>query len=160
MVKFVKKDDGLVTIEWVGIAAVMVLAAIAITAFIMQGAEGAAGTVSTGVRSVNASDPPGPGTFGNGVNDPVHLSFAAAHAVGSRHELVLAARRARMRNALGFLSRKFLAKNDGTTTIEWVAIAAIVLLAAMGITSVVLQGADGLGGAVADQMDDAADNVP
>jgi hypothetical protein len=37
MLKFVKKDDGLVTIEWVGIAAVMVLAAIAVTAFVMQG---------------------------------------------------------------------------------------------------------------------------
>ncbi len=31
MLKFVRKDDGLVTIEWVGIAAVMVLAAIAIS---------------------------------------------------------------------------------------------------------------------------------
>ena len=71
MVKFVKKDDGLVTIEWVGIAAVMVLAAIAITAFIMQGTDAAANTVSTGVRSVNASDPPGPGQFGNGQADAV-----------------------------------------------------------------------------------------
>jgi len=71
MLKFLKKDDGLVTIEWVGIAAVMVLAAIAITAFVMQGTEGAAGTVSTGLQSVNASDPPGPGQFGNGVKDVV-----------------------------------------------------------------------------------------
>jgi hypothetical protein len=70
MVKFVKKDDGLVTIEWVGIAAVMVLAAIAITAFVMQGADGAAKGVVTGVKSVDASDPPGPGTFGDGVDNP------------------------------------------------------------------------------------------
>ena len=71
MVKFVKKDDGLVTIEWVGIAAVMVLAAIAITAFIMQGADGASKGIATGVQSVDASDPPGPGTFGNGTADAV-----------------------------------------------------------------------------------------
>jgi hypothetical protein len=73
MVKFVKKDDGLVTIEWVGIAAVMVLAAIAITAYIMQGTDGAAQHVGKGVESVakEAEDPPGPGTFGNGVADAV-----------------------------------------------------------------------------------------
>ena len=71
MVKFVKKDDGLVTIEWVGIAAVMVLAAIAITAFIMQGADGASKSVAEGVQSVDAHDPPGPGTFGNGTADTV-----------------------------------------------------------------------------------------
>ena len=70
MIKFLRKEDGLVTIEWVGIAAVMVLAAIAITAFVMQGVDGASKTVSTGVNSVNASDPPGPGTFGDGINTP------------------------------------------------------------------------------------------
>jgi hypothetical protein len=71
MVKFVKNEDGLVTIEWVGIAAVMVLAAIAIAAFVMQGTEGAAGTVAAGLESVDATDPPGPGTFGNGLKDDV-----------------------------------------------------------------------------------------
>jgi hypothetical protein len=70
MVKFVKKDDGLVTIEWVGIAAVMVLAAIAITAFIMQGVDATSKGVVTGVKSVDASNPPGPGTFGDGVDNP------------------------------------------------------------------------------------------
>lgn len=71
MQKFFKDEGGLVTIEWVGIAAVMVLAAIAITAYVMQGTEGAADTVQKGVTSVDASDPPGPGTFGNGIADPV-----------------------------------------------------------------------------------------
>ena len=69
--KFFRSDDGLVTIEWVGIAAVMVLAAIAITAFIMQGTDAAANTISTGIRSVDASDPAGPGQFGNGTDDAV-----------------------------------------------------------------------------------------
>jgi hypothetical protein len=50
----------------------MVLAAIAITAYVMQGTEGAANTVQKGVSSVNASDPPGPGTFGNGIADPIN----------------------------------------------------------------------------------------
>jgi hypothetical protein len=36
MIKFVKKEDGLVTIEWIGIAAVMVLAAIAVVTFAMK----------------------------------------------------------------------------------------------------------------------------
>jgi hypothetical protein len=68
---FIRKEDGLVTIEWVGIAAVMVLASIAITAFIMQGADAASNTIATGVRSVDASDPAGPGQFGNGAADSV-----------------------------------------------------------------------------------------
>ena len=72
MLKFFRKEDGLVTIEWVGIAAVMVLAALAITAFVMQGADQAGGTVRQGVLSVNASDPAGPGQFGNGTADTVN----------------------------------------------------------------------------------------
>lgn len=36
MIKFIKKEDGLVTIEWIGIAAVMVLAAIAVVTFAMK----------------------------------------------------------------------------------------------------------------------------
>jgi hypothetical protein len=73
MVKFVRKDDGLVTIEWVGIAAVMVLAAIAITAYVMQGTDGAAQHIGKGVESVakEAADPAGPGRFGNGQADEV-----------------------------------------------------------------------------------------
>ncbi len=35
---YIRKEEGLVTIEWVGIAAVVVLAAIVISAGIMQGA--------------------------------------------------------------------------------------------------------------------------
>jgi hypothetical protein len=71
MLKFFKKDEGLVTIEWVGIAAVMVLAAIAITAYVMQGTEGASANVKTGVeKAANAAkDPPGPGEFGDGAFD-------------------------------------------------------------------------------------------
>jgi hypothetical protein len=59
-----------------------------------------------------------------------------------------------MRNARGFLKAV-----EGLTTIEWVAIASVVLLAGLGITSMVLEGADELGGAVADQMEDAADDI-
>ena len=36
MKKFIRNEEGLVTIEWVGIAAVMVLAAIAITGYVMR----------------------------------------------------------------------------------------------------------------------------
>ena len=68
MLKFFRKEDGLVTIEWVGIAAVMVLAALAITAFVMQGADGAAGSINKGLTTVDASDPAGPGEFGDGKN--------------------------------------------------------------------------------------------
>jgi hypothetical protein len=57
MVKFVQKDDGLVTIEWVGIAAVMVLAAIAVTAFVMQSASDASQSVSNGMGGVASSIP-------------------------------------------------------------------------------------------------------
>jgi hypothetical protein len=57
MIKFVKKDDGLVTIEWVGIAAVMVLAAIAVTAFIMQSASNGAAAVGKGMDGVATSIP-------------------------------------------------------------------------------------------------------
>ena len=66
--KFVKNEDGLVTIEWVGIAAVMVLAAIAITGFVMQGADVAGNSVNTGLNVVatDAATPGGPGGFGDG----------------------------------------------------------------------------------------------
>jgi hypothetical protein len=64
MLKFFRKEDGLVTIEWVGIAAVMVLAGLAITAFVMQGADGAAGRVDAGLGCAPQ------GTF-NGQKDAV-----------------------------------------------------------------------------------------
>ena len=70
--KFLRSEAGLITIEWVGIAAVMVLAAIAIAAYVMQGTEGAADNLKRGVSSVDASNPSGPGTFGNGIVDPVN----------------------------------------------------------------------------------------
>jgi hypothetical protein len=57
--KFLHRDEGLVTIEWVGIAAVMVLAAIGITAFVMQGADGVGGSVTTGLDAL-AADVAGP----------------------------------------------------------------------------------------------------
>ena len=72
-IKFVRREDGLVTLEWVGIAAVMVLAGVAITAYVMQGADEAGGDVRTGVTAVaeDATDPAGPGTFGDGVADAI-----------------------------------------------------------------------------------------
>ena len=54
---------------------------------------------------------------------------------------------------------EFFRNEDGLTTVEWVMLCAVVLLAALGISNMVLQGADELGGAVAGQMSDAADNV-
>jgi hypothetical protein len=51
MIKFIKKDDGLVTIEWVGIAAVMVLAAIAVTTFVMNGTTGASNEVENRINA-------------------------------------------------------------------------------------------------------------
>ena len=57
--RFLHRDEGLVTIEWVGIAAVMVLAAIGITAFVMQGADGVGGSVATGLDAL-AADVAGP----------------------------------------------------------------------------------------------------
>ena len=57
------------------------------------------------------------------------------------------------------MKRSYFASDQGLVTIEWVSIAAIVLLAAIGISAMLLQGADGLGGAVADRMAEAADDV-
>ncbi len=61
--KFLRRNEGLVTIEWVGIAAVMVLAAIGITTYIMQGVDGAGGTITSGLSSINAGTPVGAGSF-------------------------------------------------------------------------------------------------
>jgi hypothetical protein len=72
MLGFFRKDGGLVTVEWVGIAAVMVLGAIGITSYVMQGTDKAGSQVTAGLASVDASDPAGPGAFGNGVADPVN----------------------------------------------------------------------------------------
>jgi hypothetical protein len=51
---FLKDEEGLVTIEWIGIAAVMLLAGVAIAGFIMQGADVAGGNLADGVESVGA----------------------------------------------------------------------------------------------------------
>jgi hypothetical protein len=67
MIKFFRKTDGVVTVEWVAIAAVMVLAAIGVTAYTMQAVDGAGSTVSAGIRSVDASNPVTGGAFGDGV---------------------------------------------------------------------------------------------
>jgi hypothetical protein len=45
-------------------------------------------------------------------------------------------------------------------TIEWVAISAVALVAAVGISAMLLQGADDLGGSIADRMSEAADEEP
>jgi Flp pilus assembly pilin Flp len=69
---FLKNEDGLVTIEWVGIAAVMVLAAVAITGFVMKGADTTSQGIKTGVEKVGtaAAAAPVPGTFGQGATPP------------------------------------------------------------------------------------------
>ena len=59
-----------------------------------------------------------------------------------------------MRSFIGFLR-----KTHGLTTIEWVCLCAVVLLAALGISNMVLQGANDLGSAVAEQMEDTADDI-
>jgi Flp pilus assembly pilin Flp len=51
---FLKDEDGLVTIEWIGIAAVMILAGVAIAGFIMEGADTAGGNIANGVEAVGA----------------------------------------------------------------------------------------------------------
>jgi hypothetical protein len=54
MKRFFRNDEGLVTIEWVGIAAVCLIAAIAISGFIMEGADTAGGGIATGVEAAGA----------------------------------------------------------------------------------------------------------
>lgn len=53
----------------------------------------------------------------------------------------------------------FIRDEKGLTTIEWVSICAVVLLAAVAISSMVLSGANDLGTAVTDKMSAAADDV-
>ena len=57
------------------------------------------------------------------------------------------------------VKRSFLANDEGLVTIEWVAIAAVAFLAAVGISTILMQGADGLGGAVAGRMAGAAEDI-
>ena len=51
----------------------------------------------------------------------------------------------------------FARATQGLVTIEWVAISAVALVAAVGISAMLLQGADDLGGSIADRMSAAAD---
>ena len=53
----------------------------------------------------------------------------------------------------------FLRKTHGLTTVEWVVLCAVVLLAALGISNTVLNGAGDLGDAVTHQMEHAADDM-
>ena len=55
--------------------------------------------------------------------------------------------------------RVFLERTCGLTTIEWVALCAVVLLAAFGISSFVLQSADALSGSVAKGMQKASSDI-
>jgi hypothetical protein len=52
---FLRRDEGLVTIEWVGIAAVMVIAAIGISTYIMEGADGTGGAIDTKLDGISGS---------------------------------------------------------------------------------------------------------
>lgn len=54
---------------------------------------------------------------------------------------------------------RFIRNESGLATIEWVAIAAVVFIAAIAITSAVLGGADELGEAVTGKMSAAANDV-
>jgi hypothetical protein len=54
-IKYVRNKDGLVTIEWVGIAAVVVLAAIVITAAIMHQTQALGGSVMGQQATVGAA---------------------------------------------------------------------------------------------------------
>ena len=54
---------------------------------------------------------------------------------------------------------RFLRNTSGLTTVEWVVLCAVVLLAAAGISNLVMQNADKLGGAVATKMSNAADDM-
>ena len=58
------------------------------------------------------------------------------------------------------MKRSFLANDEGLVTIEWVAITAVAFLAAVGISAILMQGADGLGGAVANRMAASVDAMP
>jgi Flp pilus assembly pilin Flp len=51
---------------------------------------------------------------------------------------------------------RFLRRNDGLTTVEWVVLCGIVLIAALAISGTVMTGAGNLGTSVANKMDDAA----
>lgn len=68
MAAYLSDEEGLVTIEWVGIAAVVVVAGILITSFIMGGADALSGDVNQALENVGgvATGATLP-TFGDGI---------------------------------------------------------------------------------------------
>jgi Flp pilus assembly pilin Flp len=56
--------------------------------------------------------------------------------------------------------RCFVRDERGVATIEWVMIAAVVLIASLAISVAVMNGASTLGGSVANQMTNAATPAP
>lgn len=55
---FVKREDGLVAIEWVGIAAVVLVAGITIAGALMTGANTAGQNVGNNAANLASEDPP------------------------------------------------------------------------------------------------------
>ena len=53
----------------------------------------------------------------------------------------------------------FFRSQRGLVTMEWIAIAAVAFVAALAISFLLLEGADDLGGSVAGQMSEAADQI-
>jgi len=66
MRRFLRKTDGLVTVEWVGIVCVMVLAALGISSFVMHGTDDAGKSISMGMDTLDPT--PNIGAFGSGAN--------------------------------------------------------------------------------------------
>ena len=57
------------------------------------------------------------------------------------------------------IKKQFLKDESGVATIEWLAISAVVLVAAITISLAVLQGANTLGTAVAGEMSATAEDI-
>jgi len=63
-----------------------------------------------------------------------------------------------MKNMLGAIIR-YIKGERGLVAIEWVGIAAVVILAAIVITAAIMNSASGLGAAIIDNIDTAAGDV-
>lgn len=55
--------------------------------------------------------------------------------------------------------QRYRSDEQGAMTMEWVGMTAVIFIAAVLITAFVMRSADGLGGAVAGQMDNAAAQI-
>lgn len=64
--RFGRKEDGLVTVEWVALAAALVVGAISIGWAVLDHMDPAAASVGTSVDAVAKAGPGSPPTFGNG----------------------------------------------------------------------------------------------